>query len=47
MTGCIIAVKGIPQESGKFCVTDFCWPTPSAPKIFTSRSFGDDRFGFL
>ncbi|XP_025405480.1 DNA polymerase delta subunit 2 [Sipha flava] len=44
MTGCIIAVKGIPQESGKFCVTDFCWPTPSAPKIFTSRSFGDDRF---
>lgn len=45
MTGCIIAVKGIPQEDGKFCVTDFCWPTPSAPKTFTSRSSGDDRYG--
>lgn len=45
MTGCIIAVKGIPQDGGKFNVHDFCWPTPSAaPKTLTTRSSGDDRF---
>lgn len=48
MTGCIIAVKGIPQDDGKFSVLDFCWPTPSATsKILTSRSSGDDRFGIF
>lgn len=46
MTGCIIAVKGIPQEGGKFSVRDFCWPTPSAAsKMLTTRSSGDDRSG--
>jgi len=45
MTGCIIAVKGIPQDGGKFDVHDFCWPTPSsASKTLTNRSSGDDRF---
>jgi len=45
MTGCIIAVKGIPQDSGKFDVLDFCWPTPSAAyKALTTRSLGDDRY---
>lgn len=44
MTGCIIAVKGIPQDGGEFSVNDFCWPTPSAPKILASASSGDDRF---
>lgn len=47
MTGCIIAVKGIPQDGGKFNVHDFCWPTPSAAsKILTTRSSEDDRFGY-
>lgn len=46
MTGCIIAVKGIPEDGGKFTVHDFCWPTPSAAsKILTNRSAGDDRYG--
>jgi len=45
MTGCIIAVKGIPEDSGKFSVLEFCWPTPSAVyKTLTVRSSGDDRF---
>jgi len=45
MTGCIIAVKGIPQDGGKFEVLDFCWPTPSAAsKALTTRSSGDDRY---
>lgn len=44
MTGCIIAVKGIPQDGGKFSVHDFCWPTPSAPKILAPPSSGDDRY---
>lgn len=43
MTGCIIAVKGIPQDGGKFSVLDFCWPTPSTPKTLTIRSSGEDR----
>lgn len=48
MTGCIIAVKGIPQDDGKFCVLDFCWPTPSpTSKILTTRSSGDDRFSIF
>lgn len=46
MTGCIIAVKGVPQDGGKFNVHDFCWPTPtSVSKILTNRSSGDDRYG--
>ncbi|XP_060854060.1 DNA polymerase delta subunit 2 [Rhopalosiphum padi] len=45
MTGCIIAVKGIPQDGGKFDVLDFCWPTPSvASKNLTTQSSGHDRF---
>lgn len=45
MTGCIIAVKGIPQDGGKFDVLDFCWPTPSvASKTLTARSSGHDRY---
>lgn len=44
MTGCIIAIKGIPQDGGKFNVLDFCWPTPSViSKTITSSSSGDDR----
>lgn len=43
MTGCIIAVKGIPQDGGKFSVLDFCWPTPPTPKILTTKSSGEDR----
>lgn len=44
MTGCIIAVKGIPQDGGKFSVLDFCWPTPLASPIkHTTHSSGDDR----
>lgn len=45
MTGCIIAVKGIPHDGGKFDVLDFCWPTPSAAsRVLTTRSSGDDRY---
>lgn len=46
MTGCIIAVKGIPHDGGKFDVMDFCWPTPPAvSKKLTTHSSGDDRCG--
>ncbi|VVC35969.1 Hypothetical protein CINCED_3A012978 [Cinara cedri] len=45
MTGCIIAVKGIPQDGGNFSVYDFCWPTPLALSTkLTHPSSGDDRF---
>lgn len=48
MTGCIIAVKGIPQDGGKFSVTDYCWPTPSpTSKKLTKCSSADDRYNFL
>jgi len=46
MTGCIIAVKGIPHDGGKFDVMDFCWPTPLyVSKKLTTLSSGDDRYG--
>lgn len=48
ITGCIIAVKGIPKDDGKFSVLDYCWPTPSAvSKKFTNQVSGDDRFIFI
>lgn len=48
MTGCIIAVKGIPLDGGKFSVHDYCWPTPSpSSKRLTSRSSGDDRLSYI
>jgi len=48
MTGCIVAVKGVPQDGGKFSVTDYCWPTPSpTSKTLTNYSSRDDRYNFF
>ncbi|XP_050545286.1 DNA polymerase delta subunit 2 [Daktulosphaira vitifoliae] len=44
MTGCIVALKGIPLDGGKFNVIECCWPTPSIPNKITAQSLGEDRF---
>ncbi|XP_050433902.1 DNA polymerase delta subunit 2 [Adelges cooleyi] len=47
MTGCIVALKGMPQEGGKFCVLEYCWPTPSIPAKINNQTSGDEKFLIL